>query len=191
MHNRKCNYPPPSLWSHSSRAARSPSHREASGRRLTPAPLRLPGTDRHNQGRTRSVHTGGRRGRGTCPPSFKHTGLLRTCKPARKRVTTSPANSEGLIYIRPSRVWTDPCVSPGARAQSWLAAEAASLLPFPAPKERGVEGGKRSETRAPADSVRGARALSSREGFPGRSGEPAPKAERRRLAGHRDWPRPA
>lgn len=128
---------------------------------------------------------------GHVPPSFKHTGLLRTCKPARKRVTTSPANPEGLIYIRPPRIWTDPGVSPGARAQTWLAAEAASLLPFPAPKERGVEGGKRSETRGPADSVRGAGALSSREGFPGRSGEPAPKAERQGLTGHRDWPRPA
>lgn len=53
------------------------------------------------------------------------------------------------------------------------------------------EGGKQSETRGPADSVRGVGALCSREGFPGRSGEPAPKAERRGLAGHRDWPRPA
>lgn len=127
-------------------------------------------------------------------PQVSNTLGLRTCKPARKRVTRWPANPRGLIFIRPPRISpppTDPGVSPGARAQSWLAAEATSLLPFPAPKGRGTEGGKRSESRGPADSVRGAGALSSREGFPGRSGEPAPKAERQGLAGHRDWPRPA
>lgn len=128
-------------------------------------------------------------------PQVSNTLGLRSCKPAPKRVTTSPANPRGLIYIRPPRISpppTDPGVSPGARAQSWLAAEAASLLPFSAPKEReGLRGDKRSETGGPESSVREAGALSSREGFPGRSGEPAPKAERRGLAGHRYWPQPA
>lgn len=36
----------------------------------------LPPWHKHNQGRTRSAHSGGRRrGQGTCPPSFKHTRL--------------------------------------------------------------------------------------------------------------------
>lgn len=128
-------------------------------------------------------------------PQVSNTLGLRSCKPAPKRVTTSPANPRGLIYIRPPRISpppTDPGVSPGARAQSWLAVEAASLLPFSAPKEReGLRGDKRSETRGPESIVREAGALSSREGFPGRSGEPAPKAERRGLAGHRYWPQSA
>lgn len=104
-------------------------------------------------------------------PQVSNTLGLRSCKPAPKRVTTSPANPRGLIYIRPPRISpppTDPGVSPGARAQSWLAAEAASLLPFSAPKEReGLRGDKRSETGGPESSVREAGALSSREGFPG------------------------
>lgn len=98
-----------------------------------------------------------------------------------------------LPRLLPSQ--TDPGISPGARAQSWLGAEAASLLPFPASKGRGAEGSKRSKTRGPEDGVRepGSRApaLRSREGFPGRSGAPAPEAVRRGLSGHRDWPRPA
>lgn len=140
----------------------------------------MPPWHRHNQGRTRSAHTGGRRGLGTCPPSFKHTRLLRTCKPVAKRVTTSPANPGGLIYILPPRISpppTDPGVSPGARAQFWLVAEAASLLPVPAPKRRGWQ-----KTRGSADRGREAGALSSREGFPGRSGEPAPRPS------DGDWP---
>lgn len=104
-------------------------------------------------------------------PQVSNTLGLRSCKPAPKRVTTSPANPRGLIYIRPPRISpppTDPGVSPGARAQSWLAVEAASLLPFSAPKEReGLRGDKRSETRGPESIVREAGALSSREGFPG------------------------
>lgn len=72
-------------------------------------------------------------------PSFKHRGVKKDFKPASRRVTTSTANPWGFIYIRPPRVlppWADPGVSPGARAQSRLRAEAAGLLPFPVPKGR-------------------------------------------------------
>lgn len=150
------------LQSHSSRAAPSPSHKAASGRKLTPAPLCLPGTETTKEGQGVPTREGG--GKRNMSPQVSNTLGLRTCKPARQRMTTSPANPGGLIYIRPPRVSpppTGPGVSPGARAQFWIAAEAASLLPFPAPQGRGWQtvrdpgpSGQRPGSRGPVLSRR-------------------------------------
>lgn len=145
MHNRKCNCPPHPLEPF---IKYSPESQPQGGKWQKANPrTTLPPWHRHNQGRTRSAHREGGGGQETRPPSFKHTGL-KDLQP-RLQTTRWPANSRGLIYVRPPRISplpTDLGVSPGARAQSWLAVEAASLLPFPAPKERGAESGKQSET---------------------------------------------
>lgn len=88
MHNRKCNYPPPSGAIHQEQPG-VPVTGEARGRKLTPAPLRLPGTDTTKDRECPHQREEGRR---NMSPSFKHKGLRGSANRAADELTALTAN---------------------------------------------------------------------------------------------------